>query len=195
MSIEKITSKILGEAQAASEEVLAEARTRSDAILNDAQTRAAALVEGEEARGLSEKEKVISRRKSVADIDSRKVILQKKQELIGRCFEKAAEALIQMDEDAYVQLLTALGVRTGLKQGLLIFNKKEKDSIGRKVADALNEAVEGGDFAVAEETRSIYGGYLLQADRVYINNTIEALVEESRDALTPEVAGMLFSDK
>ena len=195
MSIEKITSKIMGEAEASREQVLAEARAVSDAILKEAEQKAAERIAAEEARGISEKEKVISRRKSVADIDSRKVILQKKQELIGQCFEKAAEALVNMEEADYLQLLTALGKNTGLKEGLLIFNKTEKEQIGQKVADALNGAVEGGKFAVAEKTRNLRGGYLLEANKVYINNTIEALVEEYRDALTAEVAEMLFSSK
>ena len=193
MSIEKITSKIMGEAETAREQVLAEARAARDAILKEAEQKAAERIAAEDARGLEEKEKVISRRKSVADIDSRKVILQKKQELIGRCFQQAVETMLQMEESEYLQLLTALGKNTGLKEGLLIFNKTEKEQIGQKVADALNEAVEGGNFVVAEETRSIRGGYLLDTGRVYINNTIEALVEEYRDELTAEVAGMLFS--
>lgn len=193
MSIEKITSKIMGEAEDARTQVLTEAEAQRDAILREAEEKGKTLVHDEQARGEAEKEKIISRRKSVADIDCRKVILQKKQELISECFEKAVDAIITMDEEEYLQLLVALGKKTGLKKGLLIFNKKEKETIGEKVTAALNEAV-GGAFTVAEETRDIRGGYLLQSGKVYINNTIEALVEESRDVLSIEVASMLFSE-
>ena len=193
MSIEKITSKIMGEAEDARTQVMTEAEAQRDAILREAEEKGKTLVHDEQARGEAEKEKIISRRKSVADIDCRKVILQKKQELISECFEKAVDAIITMDEEEYLQLLVALGKKTGLKKGLLIFNKKEKETIGEKVTAALNEAV-GGAFTVAEETRDIRGGYLLQSGRVYINNTIEALVEESRDELSIEVASMLFSE-
>lgn len=195
MSIEKITSKILGEAEAAGAEVLAEANTQADAILKAAEEKASLLLESGEASGLLEKEKIVSRRKSVADIDCRKVILQQKQDLIEQSFEKAAEAITAMAEEDYLNLLAALGKRTGLKEGLLIFNQKEKETIGQKLADKLNGEVEGGAFAVAEETRRIRGGYLLQSGKVYINNTIEALVDEHREALTGEVAAMLFSGK
>ena len=193
MSIEKITSKIMGEAEDARTQVLTEAEAQRDAILREAEEKGKTLVHDEQARGEAEKEKIISRRKSVADIDCRKVILQKKQELISECFEKAVDAIITVDEEEYLQLLVALGKKTGLKKGLLIFNKKEKETIGEKVTAALNEAV-GGTFTVAEETRDIRGGYLLQSGKVYINNTIEALVEESRDELSIEVASMLFSE-
>ena len=129
MSIEKITSKIMGEAEDARTQVLTEAEAQRDAILREAEEKGKTLVHDEQARGEAEKEKIISRRKSVADIDCRKVILQKKQELISECFEKAVDAIITVDEEEYLQLLVALGKKTGLKKGLLIFNKKEKETI------------------------------------------------------------------
>ena len=194
MSIEKITSKIADEAEAVRARLLAEAERERDAILSQAQEQAAARIEEGEARGGSEKEKIISRRKSVADIDCRKLVLAKKQELIGQCFDKAVDALTGMEEDAYVELLTALGMKTGLKGGLLIFNEKEKDSIGQKVADALNAAAGGGTFTVAEDAGKLRGGYLLQSGKVYINNSMEALVEEYRDELSADVYAMLFPE-
>ena len=151
-------------------------------------------MKAEAERGRSEKEKIIRRRKSVAEIDSRKVLLQKKQELIGQCFDRAIEEILSMEEQAYLQLLVNLGKKTGMKEGLLIFNEKEKASLGQKVASALSSAVEGGNFLLAEETRPIRGGYMLQTGNVYINNTIEALVEESKDGLSSEIAGILFSE-
>lgn len=194
MSLEKITSKITGEAEAVRAQLLAEAEAERDGILSRAEKEAADLIAAEEARGLSEKEKMISRRKSVADIDCRKLILQKKQELISQCFEKAVDAMVSMDETAYLKLLTALGVKTGRKEGLLIFNKTEKERIGQKLADALNAAVDGGAFSVAEETRNLRGGYLLQSGKVYINNSMEALVEEHRDGLRADVYAVLFPE-
>ncbi len=194
MSIEKITSKIINEAEESKAQVLAEAKETHDAILAEAKEKAESYIRSEEAKGLEEKEKIISRRKSVADIDCRKVILQKKQEIIGQCFDKAIDALISMDEADYLRLLVAMGKNTGLKEGLLIFNEKEKETIGAKVVEALSAEIQGSSFALADEARAIRGGFMLQSGKVYINNTIEALVEESKDGLSSEVATMLFSE-
>lgn len=194
MSIELITSKIIGEAEQSREAVLAEAREKSDAIRAEAKVKADQYIRDEEIRGQQEKEKIISRRKSVADIDCRKVILEKKQALIHSCFEKVIEQIIAMDEAAYLELLVNLGKSTGLKEGQLIFNKKEKETIGAKVAAMLSQQVDGGNFSLAEETRNVRGGYMLQTGKVYINNTVEALVEEKRDELSGEIAAMLFSE-
>ena len=192
MSIEKITSKIISEASELKEKTLSEARAQSDAVLAEAQRKAQEMVEESKKRGLEEKEKIISRRKSVADIDCRKVFLAKKQELIGQCFDKAVDEIISMDEADYTDLLTALGKSSGLTAGQLIFNEKERAAIGQKVVDALNAAVTGGSFALSEETRKLRGGYMLMCGQTFINNTIEALVEEARPELVAEVAKMMF---
>ena len=192
MSIEKITSKIISEASELKEKTLSEARVQSDAVLAEAQKKAQEMVEESKKRGLEEKEKIISRRKSVADIDCRKVFLAKKQELIGQCFDKAVDEIITMNEADYTDLLTALGKSSGLTAGQLIFNEKERAAIGQKVVDGLNAAIPGGSFALSEETRKLRGGYMLSCGQTFINNTIEALVEEARPELVAEVAKMMF---
>ena len=192
MSIEKITSKIISEASELKEKTLSEARLQSDAVLAEAQKKAQEMVEESKKRGLEEKEKIISRRKSVADIDCRKVFLAKKQELIGQCFDKAVDEIITMNEADYTDLLTALGKNSGLTAGQLIFNEKERAAIGQKVVDGLNAAIPGGSFALSEETRKLRGGYMLMCGQTFINNTIEALVEEARPELVAEVAKMMF---
>ena len=183
MSIEKITSKIISEAQELRDKTLSEAAAQSDAVLAEARKKAEDMVEDSRKRGVEEKEKIISRRKSVADIDCRKVFLAKKQELIGQCFDRAADDIIAMDKDRYTELLTALGTNSGMTGGQLIFNENERAAIGQKVVDALNSRIEGGSFSLSEETRPLRGGYMLMCGQTFINNTIEALVEEARPCL------------
>ena len=84
MSIDKITSKIIKEAEENKAEVLLEAKQKSDAILEEVRLKAEEILKVEEAKGHDAKDKIICRRKSVADIDCRKVVLQKKQELISQ---------------------------------------------------------------------------------------------------------------
>ena len=192
MSIEKITSKIISEAQELRDKTLSEAAAQSDAVLAEARKKAEDMVEDSRKRGVEEKEKIISRRKSVADIDCRKVFLAKKQELIGQCFDRAVDDIIAMDKDRYTELLTALGTNSGMTGGQLIFNENERAAICQKVVDALNSRIEGGSFSLSEETRPLRGGYMLMCGQTFINNTIEALVEEARPELTAEVAKMMF---
>ena len=45
---------------------------------------------------------------------------------------------------------------------------------------------------LAEETRKIKGGYMLRKGQIYINNSVEAMVEDKRRELTAGVAEILF---
>lgn len=192
MSIEKITSKILGDAETERDLMLADARAQSDAVLAEAEKHAAMLLADAEQRGEIEKQKIITRRKSVADIDCRKVFLAKKQEIIEACFARAIDEITDMSKEAYIELLVHLGKTSGVKAGVLIFNERDKQSVAAEVCRALNEAVDCGSFIVSEKTGKMRGGYLLTADRTTINNTVEALVAEAKTALTAEVAKQLF---
>lgn len=194
MSIEKITSKILGDAEAERDIVLAEARSQSDAVLAEAEAHAAMLLADAERRGEIEKEKIITRRRSVADIDCRKVFLAKKQEILEACFTRAVAEITVMPENDYITLLVELGKASGAKEGLLTFNEKEQ-RIAQQVCRALNETVEYGNFAVSEKRGSMQGGYLLTTGLTTVNNTIEALVAEAKTELTAEAAKMLFPER
>lgn len=192
MSIEKIRSRILGEAEAERDITLAEARARSEAVLAEAEKNAATLLADAERRGKIEKDKIITRRKSVADIDCRKVFLAKKQEIIEACFARAIDEITDMPKAAYIELLVHLGKISGVKAGVLIFNERDKQSVAAEVCRALNEAVDCGSFIVSEKTGKMRGGYLLNTGNVTVNNTIEALVSEAKSELTAETAKLLF---
>lgn len=192
MSIEKITSAIIDEAQTESEQILNAAKQRNRTVIDELEERIKIETDVAVKAAEEEKEKIISRRKSVADIDSKKIILSKKQELINECFDKALDFILSMEESKYVELLADMGRSAGVCGGNLIFNEKERDSIGQKVADALNASLPGGNFVLSQETRNLKGGYMLQNGQIYINNSIEAVMDEKCRELTGEVAKILF---
>jgi hypothetical protein len=47
-------------------------------------------------------------------------------------------------------------------------------------------------ITLSGETRNIKGGFMLKNGSVYINGTVEALIDEARDELVTEVAQVLF---
>lgn len=192
MSIEKITSAIIDEAQTECEQIMNAARTKGNGTINALKKRIVEETEVAVRDAEEESKRIVSRRKSVADIDSKKIILAKKQELINRCFDKAVEYIVSIEEEKYIKFLTEAGKNSGLSQGALIFNKNERDKIGAKVVDVLNKAVPEGKFTLSEETRNLRGGYMLQNGQVYINNSVEAMVDEKRRELTGDVASILF---
>lgn len=192
MSIEKITSAIIDEAQTESEQIIHAAELRSRSVITALEKRIKIETDVAIKEAEDEREKIISRRKSVADIDSKKIILSKKQELINRCFDEAVDYILSMEESEYVEFLANMGSSAGLKEGNLIFNEKERDSIGVKVVEALKTKVPEGNFVLSRETRNLRGGYMLQRGQIYINSSVEAIMDEKRRELTGEVAQILF---
>lgn len=192
MSIEKITAAILDEAATESEQILNVAKTKGRKIINDIKYRTKVETDLAIRDAAEERERIIERRKSVAELDSKKIVLASKQEAINECFEKAKDYILNMEEAQYVEFLVNLGKASGLTEGVLIFNERERESIGRKVVDALGAATEGGKFELSDETRKINGGFVLQKGQMFINCTVEAMVEEHRQELVGEVAAILF---
>lgn len=192
MSIEKITSKIISDAEESANVTLAEARAKADGILAEAEAKAEEILGAAERRGAEEKEKLISRKKSVADIDSRKMILEEKQKLIAECFDRAAEKIVSMDTEAYVEFLTNLVLKTGEKEGQLILNEKDAAAAGEALIASIAKADAEAKITLSEERRNILGGFLLKNGRVYINGTIEALMAEAKEELISEAAAQLF---
>lgn len=192
MSIEKITTAIIEEATAESEQILNSAAIKSSGVIDQLKKRIKIETEEAVAAAKEEREKIISRRKSVADIDAKKIVLQKKQELIDKSFDDAIESLLSMEEGKYIDFLANLGKSSGFKEGNLIFNEKERDAIGEKVVAKLQADVTGGQFKLSQETRNLKGGYMLQKGQIYINNSVEAIVDEKRQELTGDVASIMF---
>jgi len=192
MSIEKITSKIISDAENAANAALDEAKAKADEIVAQAEAKAADILADAEKRGREDKEKLVARKKAVADIDGRKMILETKQQLIGQCFEKAVDKLASLDRKQYIEFLSALVIKTGETEGELILNPRDREAVGAELVAGLSEKISGSRITLAEETRNIRGGFLLKKGSVYMNGTIEALVEEARETLVGEVAGKLF---
>ena len=137
MSIEKITTAILDEAATESEQILNVAKTKGRKIINDIKYRTKVETDLAIREAQEEKAKIIERRKSVAELDSKKIVLACKQECIGECFKKAQDYILNMEETQYVEFLTNLGKASQMTEGVLIFNEKERETIGAKVVAAL----------------------------------------------------------
>lgn len=192
MSIEKITSKIIGDAQTEARAALDQAQAEGKRIVAEAKEEAAGILSKAQADGRSEKEKLISRRRAVADIDGRKIVLEEKQKLIADCFDQAVEKITSMDAESYTDFLVRLLVSVGETSGQLILNPRDAERVGEKLVAAAAEAISGSAFTLSEETRNIKGGFLLKKGSVYVNCAVEALVDEAREELAGDVAARLF---
>ena len=207
MSIEKITSTILDEAKEVEREALKEARQQCDQIIEEAQKKAQAHMEAMVKKGHEEKEKIILSRQSVASIDSKKVLLEKKQEIIKECFDESITRITNLPREEYINYLVQVGINSEMYGGLLTFNEKERTTIAPEVIKRLNEATEekrlekygerpySESFTLNEVSEPITGGFWIRYRLTYADNTVGTQVDFARTEMAAEVSRMLFEEE
>ena len=194
--IENITAKILADAQAEIAALEAETEAHCQAILAQAEADAKnaywqAL--NEEAQCAAQRS---ARAHNAAELEVRKQILSAKQEMLDAAFKSALEKLCSLPEADYVTTLAALAAAAALGGERVIFSPMDRNRVGKKVVVAANNLLEAqgkaAGLTLAEQTRDIPGGLILERGRVEINCAFDSMIAAQRSRLTGEVAKVLF---
>ena len=192
--IEKLTQQITADAQVEIDAILAEAQEKANAITADYAQRAEKaaaerLTKGTEAATLRE-ERLIS----MADMERRKDLLAAKQDMVSKAFDKALEQLCNLSDEDYVAMLAKLAAAASVSgKEQLIFSQKDRTRVGNAVVIAANEALNGGQLTLAEQTRPMSGGFILSDGAIEVNCTFETLIRLQRGEIAGEVANVLFA--
>lgn len=200
--IEKITGQIDADVQKEIDAALDQARAQAKEI--EARYESQAQTQGEALRRKGEQDAALRRERlvDVARLEARKTLLAAKQDLVGQAFDLALKKLLELPDQEYIALLAKLAVaasRTGREQ--VIFSQKDRSRYGKQAVTMANDmlAKQAGPHAdhtsmltLAEESRPMAGGLILRDGRVETNCSFEVLIHLQRDALSAEVARVLF---
>ena len=195
--IEKITERIKRDAQLEITAVAEETRAKCEEILSGYKEQADAAYWKIVTAGRQEAEHLVELRKGAAQTDSKKRMLQLKQEMVAEAFAKAEKKLLELPEAEYERFLIMLAVRaSGSGDEKLVFSPADREKYGAKVVAAANEilasAGKKAELSLADESRAINGGLILSGGRIETNCSIKTLMELRRNELAPEVAKLLF---
>ena len=195
--IEKITAKILSDAQADIDQLNAQTQEKADAIARQARAQADKETADILARGQKAADERLERLSSAAQMEKRKLALAAKQEVLGEAFDLALDKLCSLPEEDYIALLTRLAVEaseTGKEQ--LIFSEADRARVGKQVVIAANEQLEKAGkpakLTLSEEARPFQGGLYVQDGSVEVNCTFAALLRVQREHTAKDVAAILF---
>lgn len=219
--LEKITGKILAEAQADADRTIAEAKEKCDAITAEYQAQAERIKERIRADAQREGEGIVTRAKSGAAMDQRNILLSARADLIDETFDEAYETLKALPADEYVGLLVKLladaliSCVTEQKTNLalygeeevtseperyeVIFNASDREKLGRQVLAGVRRAVVGKlepavleKLVLSDRAARIDGGVILKYGDVESNCSLEMVFADARDRLEADVSRMLF---
>ncbi len=195
--IENITNKIQADAQVQIDQI----RQAADAQVAQIQAGYEKRIQQESDDILRKGEAAAAEREkrlvSAAQMESRKMTLAAKQEVIEEAFTLALDKLCKLPEKDNIALLASLIVKasaTGTEQ--VILNKADRARYGVKACQKANEQLQAagkvGNITLSEQIRDIRGGLLLKNGAVEVNCAYETLVRLVRSEVTGEVSKVLF---
>ena len=201
--IEKITGQIDADVQKEIDAALDQARAQAQEIETRYASQAEAQAEAIRRKGEQDAALRQERLVDVARLEARKTLLAAKQDMVGQAFDLALKKLLELPDQEYIALLAKLAVaasRTGREQ--VIFSQKDRSRYGKQAVTMANEmlakkagpraAESAGMLTLAGESRPMAGGLILRDGRVETNCSFEVLIHLQRDALSAEVARVLF---
>lgn len=195
--VEKITERILAEANEAANTAKSEAEAKAKEILEEFEEKARQTYEQMVATGRTEAAAAAERKVRTARLQAKKDILGTKQEFINKAYTIAQESILAMPEDEYVDLLARKACEASISgEEAVILNEDDKSVLGQKVVDAANAllaaAGKKASLTLSDETAKMIGGLFLKQNDVSVNCSIDSIIGTFREDLDVKVAKVLF---
>ena len=148
--------------------------------------------------GAKEAESRLERLNSLAMLESKKHVLMTQQEMVAMVFEHAVQKLLDLPVAEYTALLAKLACNASLNGSeTIVLSQVDHKRIGNDVLGAANAAMrkagKNAAFTLSDKTADIRGGLILSGGDIEVNCSVDALVDEYRNDLSPAVASILFN--
>ena len=195
--IDKITSRILADAEAECAAVKKESDERCAAIRAENEKKAQDEYLRLVREGVKDTEQRVQRMDRTARLEAKKSILGMKQETVSRAFDLARERIAELPERDYIAFLAREAADAAITgQEEVIFCERDRKSVGAKAVKAANELLSArgvpGTLTLSDDTREMSGGLMLKQGDIEVNCTVDTLLDLSRGELAAQVAQVLF---
>lgn len=193
--LDKMKARILEEAQSTAQEIIDKAKADADAAVQAARESAEA-----EAAKIMERAKRDAadygvRVDSSMDMQRKQAILAAKQEVIGGVLEAAYDAVMNLDDAKYFEMLEKLLEKHALPEaGVICFSAKDLGRMPAGFPDKIKNiaASKGGSLTVSGKPEKMDGGFLLVYGGIEENCTISAVFASRREEMSDQVNRLLF---
>lgn len=190
--MEKITARMKEDAARSLSELNAQTEQELRRIREESATRAEK--ERETAGGhahLTAQERY-ERLCSAAEMETRKLTLSAKQEVLAETYDRALEILCSMPREEYLSLLVHLLKAAGGKgDEKIALSAKDRDEIGETLVERANKEL-NAHYTLAGEAADIRAGLVLISEECDVNCSFETLLALSREKTERGAAKLLF---
>ena len=195
--IEKISARILADAEAEAAAIRAQAEEKAAQIRAEYDRRIANEQQRLAAEAQTEAAKQLERDQGAARMAARRQVLEKKQALVDAAFRQAEQQLLSLPEADYIRLCAQLAARASVSGSEeLIFSAEDREKVGLAVTEQANAllAKDGkpAKLTLSTDARPMRGGVVLKDGLVETNCSIGTMISGLRPALSGKVAACLF---
>lgn len=187
---EAIIARIIGDAEKKAKVLLGEADANVKESEREAKEWITDYLKAQRKLLETESENVVTRRKTVAELDCRKVALGAKQEVISEVFERALKIAESFDKEKYLKIVEKLCEENAEEGDTLVLSSsaplKEADVAALAVFKAKKLKFGGADG-------KFRGGIMLVNEVCDKDLSFKALLDNRKDELEAEIAAALFA--
>lgn len=219
--IDKITGKIISEAEADAAAIMARAQEKCAEIMFAASAKCEELKASLEDKARTDAENIVAGAKSSTAMQKKNILLQARREATDRVFDLAYKEILNLPEEKYCEMVSRLIAEAILdeietektnvslygeeeaqlpEKYELIFNKNDRDKLSDAILEGVGRIVIGKvsreqllKLCIAEDTADIDGGVILRFGSVECNCSLSTVFAQLRERLEGEVSSMIFS--
>ncbi len=191
MSKEAIIEKIISDGQKKSEAIISEAREKADEILAVAAGECKGYYDNSVYETNRLVDDILSRGKTVAELDAKKLQLGAKAKILDSVFSMALDKLRSLDKKTYKGLLLSM-LKNAEDGDEVVISAREKDILTAKDVKEFADK-QGIKLALAKELGDFDGGLMLRGKGIDKNFTFDVEVALLRDEIEMNIAKELFA--
>ena len=188
MSVEKLTERILLDANEEAEAILSDAQAKAGKILAEAASRAETIRMETETEVAEKRKSILDKRAAAARLDSSKILLREKRGVIDAIYEKALDRLLHLSEEYSVRLVGELLIKYA-EEGDEILFAQNFPYVEEVIA--LPVVHEKG-LKIAEERIAISGGVRLRGQYSDKDLSYGTLLQIDRENHQARIAAEIF---
>ena len=193
--LDKMKARILEEAQNTAREIIDKVKTDADTAVQAARESAEAEAVKILERARRDAADYGMRVDSSMDMQRKQAVLAAKQDVISGVLKAAYDAVMNLDDEKYFEMLEKLLEKNVLPEaGEIRFSAKDLGRMPAGFPDKIKNiaASKGGSLTVSGEPEKMDGGFLLVYGGIEENCTISAVFASKREELSDQVNRLLF---
>ena len=192
--MEKITARMKEDAARSLSELNAQTEQELRRIREESAVRAEKERETADERAHLTAQERYERLCSAAEMETRKLTLSAKQEVLAETYDRALEILCSMPREDYLALLIKLLRAAGGKgDEAIALSAKDRDVIGQALVERANREL-NAHYTLAASAADIRAGLVLVSPECDVNCSFETLLALSRERTERGAAKLLFAE-